>query len=116
MAANRASSRPRLIRELVCPDIEEPLKQREIAQERRRSLRYARNLPGTLIVGEAEHPVTCKDIGYGGVRVVAPGTVKVPLGKRVEVRVELGERSFQDEFSVRRCAGTTDGTTLNLAQ
>lgn len=111
--ATSTSQRP--IRELVCPDLEMPIETRKVREERRRHHRFTRRLPGALIVEDAAHPVTCVDIGYGGTQVVAPRRIRVNPGSRVALRIELGTRTFQDEFSVVGGECTTDRTTLHLA-
>ena len=69
----------RAIRELVCPEVEKPMPSRPMRDERRRSLRFARRLPGTLITDGQEHPVTCVAIGYGGTDLACgPPTGVIP--------------------------------------
>lgn len=108
------STKKRAIRDLVCPEIEEPVIRRTEDSERRRSLRFARHLPGTLITGGQEHPITCVDVGYGGMRVIAPAKISVPAGRQVGVRVQLGSRSFGDVFSVIRTESTAESTAIHL--
>lgn len=103
------------VRELICPDIEEPLPRKHTTVERRRCYRYARNLPGTLTVGTKVHQIMCKDIGFGGMRVDMPGRIKFTPDQKVSVRIDLPGRSFEDEFSVRRTNPAPEGTALNLA-
>lgn len=90
----------RPIRELVCPDIEEPVPSGHVLAERPRYHRYARRLPGTLTAAGVKHPVICRDIGYGGMRVDAPGRVDVKPDQNVSVRVDLNGRVFQDALTV----------------
>lgn len=113
-AASFASPRP--IRELVCPDVEDPKTLDRPDEERRHAHRYPRRLPGSIILDEAEYPVTCLDIGYGGMLVDAPRTAKIASGDKVVVRIDLGGTSFQDEFSVVHTEHTAEGTTVHLGQ
>ena len=122
MSAHEASSTVhRPIRELICPDLEEPAgsaqerEQSGVASERRKSHRYRRRLPGILVIDGSEHPVICCDIGYGGMRVIAPDAVRVAPGSRVVVRINLGTRSFTDELSVVNSEWTAEGTSMNLS-
>ncbi len=115
MSTHAASvAKPRPIRELVCPDVEDPKTRGRPHQERRRAHRYARRLPGRMILDEAEYPVTCLDIGYGGMLVDAPRTAKIASGDKVVVRIDVGGTSFQDEFSVVHTEHTAEGTTVHL--
>ena len=102
------------VRELVCPHLEEPNQRASGDPERRRNHRYARQLPGVLVLNGCEHPITCVDIGYGGIQVIAPPTLSVTHGTHVIVRFTRDGRSFQDEFSVVHCEHTSDGTVLHL--
>ena len=104
----------RPIRELVCPEIEEPIDPSAPGTERRQSHRYARHLPGSLILGQAEYPVTCLDIGYGGMLVDAPRMAAVVSGDRAVIRIQLGNKSFQDEFSVVHTERAGQRTTIHL--
>ena len=104
----------RPIRELVCPDIEDSVDGSAPGDERRQSRRFTRRLPGAMIVKQAEYPVTCLDIGYGGMLLDAPHTANVALGDRVTVRIELGGKSFEDEFSVVRTERTATGMAVHL--
>jgi hypothetical protein len=105
----------RSIRELVCPDIEEPLLRARVTPERRQCYRYARRLPGMMDTGTARHPVTCCDIGYGGIRVDTPGRVILEPGQRVTVRIDLHGRTFRDTFCVKQVNPAPEGTAVHLA-
>jgi hypothetical protein len=106
------SCRP--IRELVCPHIDEPVGAGQAGDERRRSYRYARRLPGTLVVDGMEHPVTCIDIGYGGMRVLVSGRMSLPVGERVVVRIRQSSQLYQDQLSVVKCKPAADETMIHL--
>ncbi len=107
---------PRPIRELACPDVEDPKTRGRPDEERRQAHRYPRRLPGFLSLDETEFPVTCLDIGYGGMLVDAPPTAKIALGNKVVVRIDLGGTTFQDEFSVVHTEYRAEGTTVHLGQ
>ncbi|UCE60576.1 MAG: PilZ domain-containing protein [Phycisphaerales bacterium] len=116
MAANELlSSGTRPIRELICPDIEEPAHTGELIKERRRCFRYPRRLPGTMTIGDAEHQITCLDIGFGGIHVAAPGAIKIRPGETVSVGIDLGARNFEDEMSVASCQKTPGQTMVHLS-
>ena len=102
------------LRELVCPAIELPLQTLEAARERRQAHRFARRLPGALESGDAEREITCLDIGFGGVRIVAQDSLRLAPGTAVTVTIELGPRVFRDECAVVKCEATAQGTVLHL--
>ena len=102
------------LRELVCPAIEMPLQSLEAARERRQAHRFARRLPGALESGDAEQRITCLDIGFGGVRVVASDSLRLEPGTTVTVTIELGPHVFRDECAVVKCEATAQGTVLHL--
>jgi hypothetical protein len=104
----------RPIRELICPDIEEPIGGHERAHERRYGPRFARCLPGVLIIGGIEHPVTCVDIGPGGMGVFAPTAVRPPVGRHAVARIELNGRLFENTFSVAYGGRTADATAVRV--
>ncbi|HVP12212.1 MAG TPA: PilZ domain-containing protein [Phycisphaerae bacterium] len=110
-----APTRFRPIRELLFPGIEIPLQPRAVLTERRRERRFARQLAGVLIDGEAYHSVWCVDISYAGVKVVAPTVLSFVKGQRVVVKIKQSTRSFQDEFTVVDAEATPKGTVLHLA-
>ena len=68
-----------------------------------------------MTIDQAEHPVRCVDIGYGGIRVVAPAAVRPAPGKRAVVRFERGGQPYQDELSVVHSEPATDGTVVRLS-
>ncbi|HNQ23964.1 MAG TPA: PilZ domain-containing protein [Phycisphaerae bacterium] len=103
------------IRQLICPDIEEPLPTTPASPERRAGYRYARHLPGTMTIGKADHRVTCLDIGYGGARVITSGCLQVAPGTPAELRITLGQRSYRDRFAVVQAEPVADGTAVHLA-
>ena len=109
-----ASTKHRPIRELVCPDIEEPIGRPGPHGERRRFHRYARRLPGAMHIQGEEYPITCTDIGYGGVQVESRNTVNAAPGEPAAVQIRLGGRSFRDEFAVVQCDHTAGGTSIHL--
>jgi hypothetical protein len=104
------------IRRLVCPEIEEPISPREPHAERRRSHRYARRLPGVITARGQEYPITCTDISYGGIGVLAKGAPKVSRDDEVDVRIMLGTKAFRDEFSVVNSRSGPRGTHIHLRQ
>lgn len=104
----------RPIRELVCPHIDEPVGAGQAGKERRRTYRYARRLPGTLVVDGMEHPVTCIDIGYGGMRVLVSGRMPLPVGERVVTRIRQGDQLYQDQLSVVACKPAAAETVIHL--
>ena len=115
MAAHGTSLMARRpIRELVCPDIEEPIGGREPVHERRYGPRFARRLPGVLIIDGVEHPVTCVDIGSGGMGVVAPAAVRPNVGRHAVARIELNGRLFENTFSFAYGDRTADGTAIRV--
>lgn len=104
------------IRELVWPEIERPIQRLDPENERRRYHRYARRgLPAALTVADQTHPVSCVDIGYGGMQVLAPNSAAIRPGQRVVVRVQQYTRTFQDELSVRHCQRMPNWTAVHLA-
>jgi hypothetical protein len=115
LAPNTLMRAHRSVRELVCPDIEEPLLRERVTPERRQCYRYARRLPGTLLAVTNEHPVTCRDIGYGGIRVDVPGRVAIKPGQKVTVRIDLQDRTFRDTFCVKNVNPAPEGMALHLA-
>jgi hypothetical protein len=110
-----AAAKARSVRELIRPEIEEPAQALPPLAERRQCKRFARQMPAVLIDGEAYHSVWCADIGYMGVKVVAPHELVLPAGKRVLVKIKQGLRSFQDEFRIVASENTAEGTALHLA-
>lgn len=104
-----------LIRELLCPAIEQPIAAAAAGAERRQYSRFARQLPGVLIDGDVYHSVWCVDVSYGGVKVLAPHGLDLAKGKRVLVKIKQGTRSFQDELLIVSTETTPQGTALHLA-
>jgi len=102
------------IRRLVCPEIEEPIGDRDAFGERRQSHRYARKLPGRMNLGDKSVPITCVDIGYGGVGVVAPLGTPVSPGDQADIKIRLGARLFKDRFSIVHARATEEGTNVHL--
>ena len=103
------------IHELICADIEEPMPSGHVPVERRRSARYARHLPATLIAGPIGKPAICRDIGFGGIRIDTPSRVELEPGDRATVRIKLRGHTFEDIFTVRDRNPTPEGTTLHMA-
>ena len=102
------------LRELICPAIEVPLQPLEQARERRQGHRFGRRLPGALEAGDTERQVTCLDIGFGGVKIVASESLTLAPGTPVTITIELGPRVFRDECAVVKCEATARGTVLHL--
>jgi hypothetical protein len=109
-----ASTHSRPIRELLHPQIEEPLKTGAVLAERRQEKRFPRQLAGVLIDGEAYHSVWCVDISYAGLKVVAPTALNLAKGTRVLVKIKQASRSFQDQFAIVDAESTPKGTVLHL--
>jgi hypothetical protein len=105
----------RPIRELVVPGLEEPIQTAWGGEEWRRCYRFSRRLPAIMTTDRAKHEVTCVDIGYGGIRVVAPITVKVQPGERVTVCISRGSESYLDEFAVVDSQITGAGNSIHLS-
>jgi hypothetical protein len=109
------SIKERPIRELVMPGLEEPIQTGWGGEEWRRCHRFSRRLPAIMTTGRTQHEVTCFDIGYGGIRVVAPSTVKVQPGEHVTVRIIRGSESYLDEFAVVDSEMTGAGNSIHLS-
>ena len=103
------------IRHLICPDLEMHIEAPPPDAERRHGLRFARRLQGVMTADGRDYPVTCLDIGYGGIRVLAPNEAVVTAGANVGVRIDLGKRTFRDEFAVVGRESTAAGTMVHLA-
>jgi hypothetical protein len=115
MPASTTTACSRPIRELLCPDAENPIRTGTALDERRKERRYPRQLPGVLIDGDLYHSVWCMDISYAGVKVIAPNALNFAKGKRVQVKIKQATRSFQDEFAVVEMESSPKGTILHLA-
>jgi hypothetical protein len=108
--------RGKRIRDLIRPDVEAPIRPLGDQNERRHYHRYdGHDMPGELVTRVACIPVTCIDIGYGGVRVLTRSTASLRPGQRVLVRIPQYATTFTDEFSVRRTTRTPDGISIHLA-
>ena len=104
------------IRQLVCPEIEEPVSPREQHEERRRAHRYARRLPGVISIRGRNYPITCMNISYGGIGVLTEDTPEVSQGDEAVVRILLGTKAFRDHFSVVDSRPVPQGTSIHLRQ
>ncbi len=110
---NGRSNKPPL-GELVNPDLEVPISKGKHSHERRKSYRFTRSLSGKITTGDKEHPVTCLNIGYGGIHVFSPDDVQLDSGESVEVEVDLGTRTYKDHYSVCSSSHTDSGTDIHL--
>ncbi len=91
---------PQPLRDLLDPAIEEPARTYDMGTERRKGNRYSRRLSGVLRFADQVHPITCQDVSYGGLRVLAPTNVRIDPGERVLVNLRQGTRLCQDECTV----------------
>jgi hypothetical protein len=110
--AERTTFHP--FRDMIDPQVEQPIETANIQPDRRRYQRYARRLPCTLVTHAGEHAATCLDVGYGGIRLSTRDSVEVDKGSRVAACVKLGVSSFEDWFTVADARVTDGGTTLHL--
>lgn len=108
------SRRP--IRDLIWPDVEQPLPMRSGGEERRRYHRYPRDgCYASLLLSDVAHIVRCVDLGYGGLRVIAPPETPLSLRQHVQIRMNRWARTFEDRYSVRAVAPARDGIAVHLA-
>ena len=114
MPTGQSTTAVRPLRELICPSLEMPIEARPPGAERRQEHRFARILPGVLLTDAGETAVTCLDIGYGGVRVLAPTELELTRGTSVGVRINLGRRTFTDDYTVVESEPAPGGTTVHL--
>lgn len=102
-------------RELVLSDLEEAAPTADVEQERRGSHRYVRQLPGVMTLEGTEHPVTCLDVGYGGLQVKASRRVRPARGHLAGIRINLGPQVYADTCRVVGAESTWRGTRVHLA-
>lgn len=108
----RQDTRP--LRELLRPEVEQPLRATHVGDDRRQHLRYPRTLLGQMHVNDDVHPIACLDLSYGGAQVLTPWPLRLPDGQRVTIRLTHAARHFEDDLIVVASESKRDGTALHL--
>ncbi len=103
------------LRDMIQPEIEEPIDADREQGDRRNALRYERRTEGILRLEDSEHPITCLNVSFGGVKVCARDGFVPELGDLAEIEVQFGDSTFRDDCLVVETSPGTRGTIIHLA-
>ncbi len=101
------------LRSLVDPHTDAPIRT-QCRQNRRHGHRFPCRIEARMQIGQSECEVECVDVGYEGVKVLAPDDMRPAPGVEVLVTAQTDAGLFGDNLVVTNTEQAAEGTLIHF--